>query len=576
VIRSINLLNIDFQNPPREALAKPKFDLQEGAATISANQRSATPEPGAEQITGAGLSDEDFVRRSAQGGVVLFGGNLVSTGILAIAFILVARLLGPADYGAFALSLVIPNFLLLFVGFGVNAAITRYAAFYVSKGMTDEARSITRNGIVFVLLFGGLLTAACAALASPLAAISLHRPELTPYVQEAALFVLAQTLVQASTAAATGWHQMGATSASNVLRSVLMLGLAPALVLLGFGVPGALSAYILSYLAAGLFLVGVVFVTKLRGVQSRTSFFADVKLMLMYGLPTYAGSVVIGLALTYLLFVLAAVATNTSVGYYQAAVNVTAPIAVLSTSVTLALFPAFASLHGMNGNMAGALKHAVRYVAFLATPLVAFLIASAPSLMVTFYGATYAPAARYLQLLTLSSLPLVVGLTVVPTFLNAVGRTWLNMAAAVAGAAVIVVLAPVLGISAGLGVEGLIMAAVLSNVAVAMVGLIVSARALRMTIDYRSAAMVLAASILALAATYLISLALSPGPVSLVLEFVAFFAIYSTAAPLIHAIELEDVVRLREALRGVKAVGWLAVLMLDYEARLAARTNARG
>jgi hypothetical protein len=48
-----------------------------------------------------------------------------------------------------------------------------------------------------------------------------------------------------------------------------------------------------------------------------------------------------------------------------------------------------------------------------------------------------------------------------------------------------------------------------------------------------------------------------------------FFAMYITAAPLVHAVEFGDIERLRNALKGVWLVGPLTGLLLGYEAHIA-------
>ena len=59
-------------------------------------------------------------RESVRGGFYLFLGNFLSTLISAIAIIVIARLLGPSDYGLYNISLIIPSLLVLFTDLGVN------------------------------------------------------------------------------------------------------------------------------------------------------------------------------------------------------------------------------------------------------------------------------------------------------------------------------------------------------------------------------------------------------------------------------------------------------------------------
>ena len=66
-----------------------------------------------------------IAKKSAKGSVVLFSGILIATAIAAVASIVVARFLGPGDFGLFSLSLVAPSLLQLFTHFGTRSAVTK-------------------------------------------------------------------------------------------------------------------------------------------------------------------------------------------------------------------------------------------------------------------------------------------------------------------------------------------------------------------------------------------------------------------------------------------------------------------
>ncbi len=56
-----------------------------------------------------------------------------STIILAIASIMIARLLGPSDYGLYSIALIIPSLMLMFTDFGVDSALTKFSAQYKAE-----------------------------------------------------------------------------------------------------------------------------------------------------------------------------------------------------------------------------------------------------------------------------------------------------------------------------------------------------------------------------------------------------------------------------------------------------------
>ena len=97
---------------------------------------------------------------------------------------------------------------------------------------------MTINGVVFVVLFGSVLSGASYASAGFLSGSVLHRPEITSLVQFASLLILAQAIFQSGVSALLGWSYMGRISVTNVFQAALRLAVAVPLIVLGFAVFG--------------------------------------------------------------------------------------------------------------------------------------------------------------------------------------------------------------------------------------------------------------------------------------------------------------------------------------------------
>ncbi len=514
------------------------------------------------------LSHIEIAKQSARGSLLLFAGNFLSTVILAVSTIIIARLLGPEGYGAYTLVILIPSIFQTLLGLGVNTAITRYSAFHISKGEDHVAKRYAANGMIFLILFGIALSLFSFLGSGYLSLVMLHRPELTPLVQYASIVVLAQTILQSSVSSLMGWNSMGLASLSSILQAMLRLSIAPFLVLVGLGIFGALTGNIVSTAVAGAVALLALYVFRIRRATrdgERRRFLADLRELISYGLPLYVGGVISGFAGQYLTIILAAIAINTVVGYYQAASNLTVAISLTSSAITLALFPAFASLEGVRANMALAFNYSVKYLAFVICPVVLFLLGTSDALIKIVYGASYSPAAIYLSLLALSHLPQIIGLSVIGVFFNGVGRTRLTMAFNVIGAAVLFALGPLLANSFGLGVNGLIYAALISNLVSTVAGLYLAKIYLQTRVGLRHVGAILAASILSYETILLLSLLHLSTGVTLAADIIVFPLAYFTSAPLIGAIDLNDVVRLTIAISdlGIIAKGIRPILMYE-------------
>jgi hypothetical protein len=99
-------------------------------------------------------------------------------------------------------------------------------------------------------------------------------------------------------------------------------------------------------------------------------------------------------------------------------------------------------------------------------------------------------------------------------------------------------------------------------------GLALAARYMRISIDYRSAFGVLAASLLAMALTLPMVLLPLPAVVTLLGQILAFIVVYFTAVPLLRGIDRGNVVRLEVAIQGLGPLAVAARLILKFESRV--------
>jgi O-antigen/teichoic acid export membrane protein len=511
--------------------------------------------------------------------VVLFAGNFLSTAFLAVSSIVVARLLGPASYGSYTLVLVIPQILQLFVGLGVVAAITRFSAYYIARGEPAIAKRFSINSMIFLILFGAALSLVCFAGAGFFSAVVLHREELAPLVRYVSIAVLAQAVLQASIAGLVGWNSMGWASSASILQAAVRLSIAPILVISGFGVFGAVTGYTAGYLLAGAAAGLAFYALRLRravGEGGAGGFLADVREMVSYGLPIYAGSVLSGLATYYVTLLVAAIAVNAVVGYYQAASNITSAYSLALAAITLALFPAFSSLHGAGADTRSAFRHATKYVAYIMAPIILFIAGGSGLIVKIVYGSAFSSADTYLVLLVLADIPPVIGLTVAGAFFNGIGKTRLTLAVSVLGAGTLFVAAPVLGIVLNLGVYGLIYAVLIASAVTTIAALYFASRYLGATVDLRSIGAIFGASVLGYLALLLISSLAIPSILALGAGALVFILVYFTSAPLLGAINAADVEMLESAIGGLGVLGKVLRPILRYELLILRRLKPRG
>jgi len=514
-------------------------------------------------------------KQSAQGSIVLFAGNLTATIGQTVATILIARLLGPGDYGSFSLALVIPSVFQLLVSLGVNTAVTRFVAYHVSRNEGEAAKRFAVSALLLTLLSGLALSGACYLSASALSQFIFHRAYLAQYVELASAIVCGQALLNTAIAAAIGWNAMGQASIANIVLSLIKLVLSPLLIVLGFGLFGAVAGQTLATALAAVIAVGVLYGSKIRSsMVGWHELASDARQMMSYGVPAFSASILSGVWPYYLSIVLAAVASNVVVGYYQAAFTFTVAISLLSGAAGSALFPAFSSIQGRSGDLPTALRLAVKYVAYVTMPVVFVLAATARELMVIFYGHSYSAGATFLVILAVSATPVLLGLTVLPAFFNGIAKTRLTLVMVGLGAGVLFVSAPILAIDLNLGVDGVIYGLLLSNLVTSVVGVYLFHLEFSSWIDFKAVGSTLAAGAISFALCYLVT-GLSSNLLMLILKLGVFSLAYLTLAPLLRAVSCDDLLVLGSALGEMPVLKRPIRVVIAYEMLFAPRNRGQ-
>ncbi len=197
----------------------------------------------------------EMAKVSAKGSFHLLWGLVVSTVISSVATIFVARLLGSNLYGLYGIVMTAPMLIGIFRDWGINSAMVRYTAQFLSEGRASEVRNILVSGIVFEIIFGMALSAVCFGLSGYLAVNVFHRPQIASLIQIASISILAGGLINAATAAFTGIEKMQLNSVMLIIQSIVKTVTMIALVVLGFGTSGAVLGYTVAIIVSGV--VGV-------------------------------------------------------------------------------------------------------------------------------------------------------------------------------------------------------------------------------------------------------------------------------------------------------------------------------
>ncbi len=322
--------------------------------------------------------------------VYLILGQSVLVGSSYAVHILVARTLGPADYGLFGVVLSILAVFEVFLARGVRDTVTKYVA-----ECPDRAGTILKKGFALESVLAGGFFVVFLALASPLAAL-FHDPRLLTPLRIASLAILAMSAFSLFIGYLSGVGLFGKNSLSMIAHGAAKVAAVTAILFLGGGINGAIAGYILS------FLIGTAVAAWFVSETERPGGFFPISLMIRFSTPLILFAAASTLLLNLdILFVKALVRSADEVGYYISASSLTkAPYQVLF-AFSLTLLPAVSksSAAGDAERTALHIRQSLRFLLLLLIPLCFMMSGLARPIVEIVYSDAFRAAAGPLRIL---------------------------------------------------------------------------------------------------------------------------------------------------------------------------------
>ncbi len=335
---------------------------------------ASEPTPDARVVGGTG--------RQAVWNYVIFALSKASTLLMTV---VLARILTPADFGLFALGLVVLNLFDYLRDFGVSGALVQ---------RDQRWDRLAATGLTLSVGFGVLLGLAAVALAPVLASL-LGYPELTPLVQVLAIGMVVTAVAAVPTALLRRRLDFRRRLIPEVTGTAVKVVVAIALAVTGTGVWSLVVGHV----------VGAVVTSALYWYVARAParFGFDRAVagsLLRFGLPLTTVSLVSFVVVSAPTTAIGRELGAEALGLYSLA-NRLPELLVLNMCVVVGevLFSALSRMQHDRRALAETYVTAVGAVMAIAAPLGLGLAAAAPDIIVLLYGSTYAAAADELAVL---------------------------------------------------------------------------------------------------------------------------------------------------------------------------------
>lgn len=330
-----------------------------------------------------------YVQKAVRGTGIVFLLSVLSSLVAYITKIVLARELGPADYGLFSAVLTLVMFFLFFRDLGLRQALVKYIAeFNVGKQVGKIKSAI---GVVFLLqvvssvILAGILFfvadyLALSYFADARAALALK--VLVVYVFLSVLFLTVKAVFQ-------GYQRMFAWGSVELMKNLFVLVISVALLRYGFMAP----IYAYALVGAFLFLVfGASAYKSFPYFKHKSKDFAGVsKKVWAFGVPVFMTAIG-GKFIAYIdTLLLTSMATIAEVGIYNVVLPTAIMILLVGRVFGSVVFPMVSELWAKKDlkRLEKGIDMAHKYVFILAVPVISILYMYADWFILTFFGGAY-------------------------------------------------------------------------------------------------------------------------------------------------------------------------------------------
>jgi stage V sporulation protein B len=300
------------------------------------------------------------------------------------------RILGPEPYGEFGVIMSLLAVLEVFLARGIHDSVTKYTAEFPEKSQT-----IKRQGLTIEAIFGGLVFLLYVLTAKPIA-LAFHNTNLTRPLRISAFIIPFIALYSVLIGHLSGKRMFGKRALAMNVQSLGKVAGVYILVLMGFGLQGAVSGYVISYALA---LLAAFYFS--RETRQESEAFPASKL-LFFAIPIVVFSSILSLLMNLdIFFVKTLVKEGQAAGYYASALALTRAPYLVFYAFAITLLPIISRLTSSNRLQEASryVNKSLRFLLILLVPLAFLTNGLSGPIIQWIYSSRYLPAARPLGIL---------------------------------------------------------------------------------------------------------------------------------------------------------------------------------
>jgi O-antigen/teichoic acid export membrane protein len=373
------------------------------------------------------MTDEN-IKKIAKGAGISFVGMGVGMFFAYLGTMIVARFLGPADFGLISMAQVVTTITSTIVLIGMQEGVARFVAFYKGKNDPGMIKSVIVSALEIVLPLGIIGGITLFWFADLISIEVFHEPNLTLILKVFSLSIPFYGLFYIFDYSLGGF---GAIKYVVATRDIFQNGFRLLLLMLflsiGYGVYGAAFAYILAIITTPfvtlyyLNRIFPVFSKKTKSISMKKELFSYSWPLMFAGIMGFVFGWIDTIMVGYFL-------TAEDVGIYRASLSTAAILTILAGSFGSMFFPVITELYSRKEmeELKNTTIATTKWILIIGLPLVLLLIFFSKQVLYLLYGPRYIQGAFALSILGFGYL---ITSVFSPTnqLLQATGRTRLVM-----------------------------------------------------------------------------------------------------------------------------------------------------
>lgn len=343
--------------------------------------------------------------RSASVASLMVFGRFVALFLAGIAFIVVARVLGPSTYGIYTLAISFSGFFGSVADLGASTAINKYIAEYTAKKDKSEIDHVISNGYISVIVTSIIFTIIAFSLSNFIAIHVLGSASQTYIIQIVSFCILGAMLFSLSYNMVVGFGKGYYVALVIILQSLVQAAISIILALAGFGAIAPIIGIISGY-AVSTITVLLVLILKFHVKLTMPSFKRIKELIrFSYAISIYNG--LRGLVNNLSPIILAIFTTVVIVGNFGVAIKTSAIISNITDALGLAVLPFFTYTISTKsiGKEIGKFYNYALYMTFvITTPALLYLSILSKQFSFTVFSSKYLLAPTYISIISVGTL----------------------------------------------------------------------------------------------------------------------------------------------------------------------------